>query len=327
MTQAPARRAPALQPARQTVRATPSFSIIIPTYNEAEDIGATLDAVLAQRLPAHEVIVVDSGSEDGTLALLQERAARDGLVIIDEGRRRGVAAARNTGMRAATGDVVVLLNADVMPEPDFLERLSPLYRDRQADFVSVNASVANTHCVTGRFLQAEHELLYDERSVGWTEGFSCRREAAIAAGFPEEIPGLGGEDVEFFGRLRATNAAWRVAYDIVVPHRVPSSLRAFWAQWRWRGNAIPHIETRLRRRSLLLVAVRRALATLKSIAVAAAIVPNARAAWLRAQRSPRRTRDLPTFWLLLHVQTAAHRYGEWQTLATLWRAGRNGGAR
>lgn len=304
----------------------PTFSFIIPTYNEAGDIEATLDAVLAQCAPAHEVIVVDGGSTDGTLALLECRAARDRIIVINEGRRRGVAAARNTGMRAATGDIVVLLNADVMPEPDFLEHLAPLYRDGGADFVSVNARVANTDCVTGRFLQAEHELLYDERSVGWTEGFSCRRDAAVAAGFPEEIPGLGGEDVEFFDRLRAGGGVWRIDYGIVVPHRVPSSLRSFWTQWRWRGNAIPYIETRLRRRSLAHVVLRRTAATLKSVALAIAVVPHARGGWLRAQRAPRGMRDLPRFWLLLHVQTAAHRYGEWQTIGTLWRERRNGSA-
>jgi len=305
--------------------APPAFSFIIPTYNEVADIEATLDAVLAQRTPAHEVIVVDGGSTDGTLALLERRAERDRIIVINEGRRRGVAAARNTGMRAATGDIVVLLNADVMPEPDFLERLAPLYRDGGADFVSVNARVANSGCVTGRFLQAEHELLYGKHSVGWTEGFSCRRTVAIAAGFPEEIPGLGGEDVEFFERLRAGGGVWRIEYDIAVPHRVPSSLRSFWTQWRWRGNAIPYIETRLRRRSLAHVVLRRTAATLKSVALAITIVPHARGAWLRTQRSPRAMRDLAPFWLLLHLQTAAHRYGEWQTIATLRRE-RNGGA-
>ena len=301
----------------QTGTAMPSFSIIIPTYNEAADIEATLDAVGAQRLRPREVVVVDGGSTDGTLDILRRRAAADGIVVIEEGARRGVAAARNRGLRAATGDVVVLLNADVMPEPDFLERLAFVYRGG-TDMLSVNARVANTRDITARFLQAEHEVLYAADRVGWTEGFSCRREAALGARFPEEIPGLGGEDVEFFDRLRAGGASWKVDYSITVPHRAPSTLRGFWSQWRWRGNAIPYIETRLQHRPLALVTLRRALAATKSLAFALALVPNARAAHARARRSPRGMRDLPGFWLLVHMQAAAHRTGEWQTLARLW---------
>jgi glycosyltransferase involved in cell wall biosynthesis len=295
-----------------------SFSVIIPTYNEVADIGDTLDAVLAQGLPAHEIIVVDGGSTDGTLDRLRTRAHRDRIIVIDEGRRRGVAAARNTGIDAASGEVVVLLNADVMPEPDYLERLAAAYA-AGADFVSVNSRVLNTGAASARYLQAEHELLYPADKVGWTEGFSCRRDLARAARFPEEIPGLGGEDVAFFDRLLATGHRWVVDYSIVVRHRTPATLRGFWQQWRWRGNAVPYIETRLQGRSRLVVTVRRAAALCKSILKAAIVVPNALAALRRTRRSPRGLRDLLAFWLLSHVQQAAHRFGEMQTLALLWR--------
>ncbi len=298
--------------------ALPTFSVIIPTFNEAEDIGDTLDAVLNQRLPAMEIIVVDGGSTDGTLELLRRRAESAPIVVIDEGRRRGVAAARNTGIRAATGSVVVILNADVMPEPGFLERLTFTYRG-STGMVSVNARVMNLDAAPGRYLQAEHSLLFPEDRVGWTEGFSCRREAALAALFPEEIPGLGGEDVEFFERLRNAGTEWKVDYTIVVPHRVPGTMRGFWRQWRWRGNAIPYIETRLRARSLAFATVRRAGAAAASLFLAAMLLPNGRKAYRRALQSPRGMRDLPVFWVLLHMQVAAHRYGEWQTLRTLWR--------
>lgn len=302
----------------ETMAQTPSVSIIIPTYNEAADIGDTLDAVLAQRVPAKEIIVVDGGSVDGTLSILRDRARFAPLVVIDEGVRRGVAAARNTGLRAATGDIVVLLNADVMPEADFIERVTAAYAGGTG-LLSVNSRVANLAAATARYLQAEHELLYPAGRVGWTEGFSCLREAALAALFPEEIPGLGGEDVEFFDRLVRAGHAWNIDYGIVVPHRAPATPRAFWHQWRWRGNAIPHIETRLQGHSLAFVTLRRALASAKSMLLATALVPNTRAAHRRARLSRRGMRDLPAFWVLLHMQTLAHRYGEWQTLGALWR--------
>ncbi len=298
-----------------------AFSFVIPTYNEAEDIEATLDAALNQDVSPTEVIVIDGGSTDGTLDILWRRAAADPRVrVIEEGRRRGVAAARNTGLRAATGDIFVILNADVSPEPDFLRRLAPLYREGY-DCVSVESRVANVESVFGRFVQADHEEVYGGNrrgNVGWTEGFSCRREAALAALFPEEIPGMGGEDVVFTQRLLERGCAWKGDFSIVVPHRVPAAWRGFWRQWRWRGNAVPYAEARLRGRSLAMTTLRRVLASAWSLAVAALIAPNAIAVARRARRSARGWRDLPAFWALYHVRTLAHRAGEWETLVRLW---------
>ncbi|MEX2226023.1 MAG: glycosyltransferase [Dehalococcoidia bacterium] len=295
-----------------------TFSVVIPTYNERADVAATLDAVLAQRHRPKEIIVVDGGSTDGTRELLRGCVERDGITLIEESRRRGVAAARNTGIGVATGDVVVILNADVMPAADFLQRLDRAYREG-AGMVSVQSRVFNTDCATGRFLQATHDLEYGPEAVGWTEGFSCRRDAASQARFPEELPGVGGEDVEFVERLRRARLPWRVDYDIVVSHRVPATLCAFWTQWRWRGNAIPYIDLRLRKRPIELVVARRALATMKSAAFVAAVYPMLRRALDRAAASPRGRRDLPMFWLLAHMQVAAHRAGEWETIAGLLR--------
>lgn len=307
-------------PERAATKA-PTFSFVIPTLNEAADIAATLEAALAQRLPAADIVIVDGGSRDGTPDVVRRYAGRAPVVLIEEGRRRGVAAARNSGVRAATGDVVVILNADVRPGPDFLERLAPLYREG-FDCVSVESRVENLDAVTGRFLQAEHELLYGEdrrQNVGWTEGFSCRRDAALRAPFPEEIPGAGGEDVVFFDRLLASGCSWKGEFSIVVPHRVPETLSGFWRQWAGRGMAVPHAERRLRGLPLWRVTARRTAAAVWSLVLASSVAAPLVAAWRRARRSSRGLRDLPAFWALWHLRMLAHRSGEWRSLLQLWR--------
>ncbi len=300
--------------------ATPTFSVVIPTYNEASDIDDTLEHVLAQSRRALDVLVVDGGSTDGTVDRLRTWERR-GVTVIDEGQRRGVAAARNTGIRCAGGDVVVILNADVMLPADFLERLADVY-GQDVDLLSVDSEVSNVEAFSGRYINAMHRLHYDEHHVGWSEGFSCRRTAALAAAFPEEIPGAGGEDVEFVDRLRAAGNRWKVDYSIRVLHRVPDTLPGFWAQFRGRGRAIPHIERSLKRLPLLLVTARRALVLVKTIVVAGLIVPNAIYALRLAACSPRGRRDAPVLWLTHHTMLAAHRLGEWQTLASMWRGRR-----
>jgi hypothetical protein len=232
-----------------------------------------------------------------------------------------VAAARNAGVRSATGDIVVFLNADVTLPPDFLAHLAVLYDDGCAA-VSVESSVENMDAVTARYIQAMHELKYDARSVGWSEGFSCRRDLALAAAFPEEIPGAGGEDVEFLRRLQEAGADWRVDYGIVVRHRVPSTLRGFFAQFRGRGRAVPYAEHRLRGMSIPAVTARRAFASIRTVVTALAMVPNAAGAIRLARRSPRGLRDLPSFWLLHHLLPIAHRIGEWESVRAIRRNSR-----
>ena len=313
-------------PAGRTIEpvAAPTFSIVIPTYNEECDISDTLERVLAQRLPPHEVIAVDGGSVDATLTQLRRWSDDARVHVIEEGRRRGVSAARNTGIRRATGDVVVILNADVLLPPDFLERLAPLYIGG-ADLVSVDSRVENLGFISGRYVDASHKLKYGAATVGWSEGFSCRREAAVAAAFPEEIPGAGGEDVEFVDRLLRLGYRWQVDYSISVDHRVPPTLSGFWEQFRGRGRALPYYEHLLKKWPLPLVTARRAAAWIKTVALAAAIVPNVVMAVRLARKSPRGLRDLPAMWAAHHVLFAAHRVGEWQSLCRLWRE-RSGGA-
>jgi glycosyltransferase involved in cell wall biosynthesis len=298
---------------------TATFSVVIPTYNEAGDIGDTIAGVLAQTRSALEVIVVDGGSVDGTVEKL--RALRGGgrVTVIEEGRRRGVAAARNAGLRCATGDVVVILNADVLLPPDFLERVAERYARGDVDLLSVDSEVSNLDAFTGRYIHAVHRLKYGAASVGWSEGFSCRRDAALGALFPEEIPGAGGEDVEFVDRLLKAGRAWRVDYSICVKHRVPDTWRGFWAQFCGRGRAVPYIEHGLKKWPLEVVTLMRAIVLAKTIVTAALVVPNALHAMRLAGHSPRGRRDAPILWLTHHAMLAAHRSGEWQTLMHLWR--------
>ena len=302
-----------------TSAAMPTFSVVIPTYNEERDISDTLERVLAQQQQPLEVIVVDGGSVDGTLAHLRRWSDDIRVRVIEEGQRRGVSAARNEGIRRATGDIVVILNADVLLPPDFLKRLAPLYRG-DVDLISVNSRVENLDCFPGRYVDAMHKVMYSAESVGWSEGFSCRREAAVAATFPEEIPGAGGEDVEFVERLLALGYRWQVDYSICVDHRVPSTLPGFWDQFRSRGRAIPYSEHAMKGWPLPLVTLRRSLAWVKTVAIAAAVVPNVVMAVRLARKSRRGWRDLPVMWAAHHMLFAALRVGEFQSVRELWRA-------
>lgn len=102
----------------------PTISVIIPIYNGARYLRECLDAVCRQTLTDIEIICVDDGSTDNSPAIAAEYAARDGRVrVYSLGENRGAAAARNYGMRQATGEYLGFVDCDDYPCLDFYEKL------------------------------------------------------------------------------------------------------------------------------------------------------------------------------------------------------------
>ena len=113
----------------------PRVSVVIPTWDGAELLRQALASLASQSFRDFETIVVDNGSRDGTAAML----ARDfpGVALVRFEENRGFAPAVNAGLRAARGEVLVLMNNDVEAEPGWLSALvTALDRHPDAGFVA-----------------------------------------------------------------------------------------------------------------------------------------------------------------------------------------------
>ena len=115
----------------------PSVSVVIPCRDEGEFIEDLLDAVRAQDFPPVETIVVDNGSTDRSVALVQAYAAKHGDMPLRvlHCARSGAAAAMNTGIRAATGDVIVRIDGHSRPRPDYIRRAVAHLHDPKAGVI------------------------------------------------------------------------------------------------------------------------------------------------------------------------------------------------
>ncbi|MBJ6108281.1 glycosyltransferase family 2 protein [Hymenobacter sp. BT523] len=114
---------------------TPFFSIVIPTYNRAGLIGATLDSVLAQEFAAFEVLVVDDGSTDNTAAVVQACPDPRLHYLPKANAERG--AARNYGLARAQGEYVLFLDSDDRLHPNHLSTLHRKIQERgQPNFIA-----------------------------------------------------------------------------------------------------------------------------------------------------------------------------------------------
>jgi glycosyltransferase involved in cell wall biosynthesis len=100
------------------------LSVVIPTYNRLPILRKCLTALEEQRLAApvqrYEVVVVDDGSTDDTVAWLEEQAAQLPHVRLIRQEHGGPAEGRNRGVEAALGDVIVFIDSDLVVTPDFL---------------------------------------------------------------------------------------------------------------------------------------------------------------------------------------------------------------
>ena len=109
------------------------LSVVVPAYNVEAHISRTLDTLLDQRTPVHEIIVVDDGSTDSTRLVADEyfRTRPTAGVRVVSQENRGVSAARNAGFDLVTGDHVLFLDADDLVDPELVTRIAGVVDGRE----------------------------------------------------------------------------------------------------------------------------------------------------------------------------------------------------
>lgn len=187
----------------------PLASVVVPVHNRLELVRPVLDAFATQRTPEpFEVIVVDDGSEPPAAAIV---AGRDDRFRLLTQPNRGRAGAVNAGLAAARGDVVIVCDSDIVPEPGFVEDHLAFHRE--------HAAVEDTHLGAlawgvepGPFAallgpRANPRMTGFEGAVPWTlwytDNWSVKR-ALVESGpvrFDETFRAWGWEDLELARRL------------------------------------------------------------------------------------------------------------------------------
>jgi len=126
------------------MREVPTISVVIPAYNAAAYVGEAIESVLKQTLPASEVIVVDDGSTDDTRSVAERYGRR---VTYLRQNNAGVSAARNLGVRIATGSWIAFLDADDHWRADKLQKqIDALNRNPSAVLVYSDFLIVEGNC-------------------------------------------------------------------------------------------------------------------------------------------------------------------------------------
>jgi len=217
----------------------PRISVIVCTLDGAATIGETLDAIERLAYPDVEPIVIDDGSTDATAEIV---AAHPKVRLIRT-PNRGLSAARNTGLRAATGELVAYLDDDAYPDPHWLDYVALALRDRvHAGVGGPNLPVPRDGLIAESVANAPggpvHVLVSDtvaEHIPGCNMAFRRDRLQAVG-GFDEQFR-VAGDDVDVCWRLQ--QRGWTLGFHpaAVVWHHRRGSVRRFWRQQRGYGRA------------------------------------------------------------------------------------------
>ena len=216
-----------------------TVSVIVPAYNAADTLGYCLAALQHQTLPSadYEIIVVDDGSTDRTAKVVM-----GANVQLIRQSHRGRSAARNQGILAAKGELVLFTDADCMPAEDWVEAMAAPFADAE---VAGCKGVYRTRQgnLVARFVQAEYEDKYRgmarAKTIDFVDTYSAgyRRDVLLlAGGFDEHV--RAAEDAELSFRL--THRGCKLVFNpqATVYHHHVTNLRDYAARkfpyGRWR---------------------------------------------------------------------------------------------
>lgn len=215
------------------------LTVYIPCYNAARYIESSIQALLGQTHPADELLIIDDGSSDNSIELASHFPVR----VIRHEKNKGLAAARNTAFAHASHPLVAAVDADVVPEPFWLEALLSNFQDPR---------VAGAG---GRLIEAYHTSTADAwRAVHMTQdlgperidiehpshkrlgGFGTlfRKDAVLAVGAYDEKYRTNFEDVDLCERLLAAGHKLVFEPRAVAFHQRRDSIRSvIRTSWAW----------------------------------------------------------------------------------------------
>jgi glycosyltransferase involved in cell wall biosynthesis len=217
----------------------PRISVAVCTYNGSATLGECLEGVLTLHYPDYEVIVVSDGSTDNSA---QIAASYEGVNVI-ETAQRGLAAARNTALNAATGEIVAYIDDDAIPDPDWLRHLAATFSS--GPFAAVGGpnvlppgSSGVSQCVANAPGGPTHVLVSDREAEHIPGCNMAIRTVALneIGGFDPQFR-AAGDDVDVCWRL--LDSGNRIAFNpgAVVSHHRRRSVRAYLRQQRGYGKA------------------------------------------------------------------------------------------
>ncbi|WP_071516277.1 glycosyltransferase [Geitlerinema sp. PCC 9228] len=225
----------------------PQVSVIVPVYNGEADLPDLLACLRSQTYPCDRVeyLLVDNNSSDRTAATIEQAIAEFPVktYLLQEKQIQSSYAARNTGIRAATSDILAFTDADCRPQPDWLENLVQPFAKGEIGIVvgEIEALPSRTfwekYAEYRQVLSQQYTLQHFFYPYGQTANLALRRETLQAVGLFRSHLTTGG-DADLCWRIQQ-QTAWQLHFQpaAVVKHRHRNTFADFMAQMRRYGKS------------------------------------------------------------------------------------------
>jgi len=218
----------------------PLVSVLVPAHNERSVIARSVAAMLRMDYPCFEVVVIDDGSTDGTLAALAPLRGDPRLRLVRKEVNEGKAMALNDAIALTRGEILMCLDADAEPDPQLLRHLVPHFDSPRVGAVTGNPRVRNTTTFLARLQAMEFSSIISllrraQRVWGRIVTVSgvvaaLRRSAVVdVGGFSPDMP---TEDIELTWKLQKRFYDVRYEPRAVCWMTVPASWRGLYRQRR-----------------------------------------------------------------------------------------------
>jgi biofilm PGA synthesis N-glycosyltransferase PgaC len=218
----------------------PMVSVLIPAYCEEKGIEEILEAAMRIDYPLFEIVVVDDGSTDGTVARVMPYVERGKVRLVRKTVNEGKAMALNDALPCLNGEIVLTLDADAVVDFGILRALVPHFSSARVAAVTGNPRVSNRGSLLSKIQLIEFTsvvglLRRAQRVWGRIQTVSgvvvaFRKNALLDVGLFD--PSMATEDIDMSWRLQ--KRFWDVRYEpkALVWMQVPETLRALWRQRR-----------------------------------------------------------------------------------------------
>lgn len=220
--------------------ATPRVSILIPAYCEEAVIAQAVECALQLDYPNFEVIVINDGSPDGTRDRVVPYLRDSRLTLLDKPQNEGKSRGLNDAIEQATGELLLIMDADALPDPDVLRFMVPHFDNPRVAAVAGNARVRNKNGVFTKIQAIEFTSIISllRRAQRVWGAIMCvsgvvgmfRKSALIEAGL--YTPGMATEDIDLTWKIQKLGYDVRYEPRALVWMIVPESFQVWWAQRR-----------------------------------------------------------------------------------------------
>ncbi|HLO85016.1 MAG TPA: glycosyltransferase [Nostocaceae cyanobacterium] len=230
-----------------TPRFLPLVSVVVPIYNGEQDLPDLLNCLVSQTYPKEQVeyLLVDNNSSDRTTELLQKTTENSPVNIypLSENNIQSSYAARNTGIRAAQGEIIAFTDADCRPQPQWLEALIQPFVNPEVVIVAGEIEALPGKTLLEKYadrqetLSQKHTLANKYCPYGQTANLAIRRSIFHQIGLFRPYLTTGGDADICWRILKANLGKLEFAPQAVVKHRHRTTWKELESQWRRYGRS------------------------------------------------------------------------------------------